>query len=105
MKLQPHLTQLENAGLVRVGAIEPDLLYLFRHGLIHDATYSTLLRGQRRTWHTATAEVLQSACRSEAEVISAAPILATHFSLAGDRPRALHYLTMAGDSAFAHFAN
>jgi len=105
MNLLPQLTQLENAGLVRVGALEPELLYLFRHGLIQDAAYSTLLRGQRRSWHSATAEVLQRACRSEAEVISAAPILATHFSLAGDQPRALHFLTIAGDSAFAHYAN
>src|SRR5258708_22197545 len=105
MSVQPQLSQLESAGLVRVGAVEPELLYLFRHGLIQDAAYSTLLRSQLRSWHAATAEVLQSACRSDAEVITAAPILARHFSLAGDQPRALHYLTLAGDAAFDHYAN
>jgi tetratricopeptide (TPR) repeat protein len=105
ISIQPHLTQLESAGLVRVGAVEPELLYLFRHGLIQDAAYSTLLRGQRRSWHAATADVLQSACRSEAEVIAAAPILATHFLLADNHPRALHFLTIAADSAFEHYAN
>ena len=37
MSVRPQLTQLEHAGLVRVGAVEPELLYLFRHGLIQDA--------------------------------------------------------------------
>jgi tetratricopeptide (TPR) repeat protein len=105
MSIQPQLTQLESAGLLRVAAVEPELLYLFRHGLIQDATYSTLLRGQRRAWHAATARVLEGACQTEAEMIAAAPILATHYTLADDQPRALHFLTMAGDSAFDHYAN
>jgi tetratricopeptide (TPR) repeat protein len=105
MSTQPQLTQLENAGLIRLAAVEPELAYLFRHGLIQDAAYSTLLRAQRQRWHLATARVIESTCRSETETVSLAPILARHFSLAGDRPRALHFLVIAGDAAFDHYAN
>ena len=105
MSLQLQLTRLEDDGLVQLATAEPELAYLFRHGLIQDAAYSTLLRGQRRTWHRAAAEVLESLCHTETELIAAAPILARHFSLADDHPRALRYLLMAGDDAFAHYAN
>ncbi len=105
MTLTVHLGLLEGAGLIQLAAIQPEVEYLFRHGLIQDAAYSTLVRGQRRYWHLATAEVLESACRTDADVLGAAPILARHFSLAGDQPRALHYLTLAGDAAFDHYAN
>jgi len=103
--IEPQLSHLEQAGLIQVATLEPDLAYLFRHGMIQDAAYSTLLRGQRRGWHLAAAEVLETLCLTEAEALTAAPILARHFSLAEDRPRALRYLTLAGDAAFAHYAN
>src|SRR5258708_11569175 len=105
MSVQPQLSQVESAGLVRVGAVEPELLYLFRHGLIQDAAYSTLLRSQLRSWHAATAEVLQSACRSDAEVITAAPILARHFSLPGRQARAPRYTSLAAAAALDPCAN
>jgi tetratricopeptide (TPR) repeat protein len=105
MSTQPQLAQLENAGLIQVAEVEPELAYFFRHGLIQDAAYSTLLRNQRQNWHLATAQVIESACRSDTETVSLAPILARHFSLAGDRRRASHYLVIAGDAAFDHYAN
>ncbi len=105
MSLRLQLARLEDDGLVLLATDVPELVYLFRHGLIQDAAYATLLRGQRRTWHRAAAEVLESLCRTDAELTTAAPILARHFSLAGDHPRALRYLVMAGDAAFAHYAN
>jgi tetratricopeptide (TPR) repeat protein len=105
LSLQVQLTRLEDAGLVQIAAAEPEPAYLFRHGLIQDAAYSTLLRGQRRAWHRAAADVLESLCRTEADTIVVAPILARHCSLADDHPRALRYLIIAGDAAFGHYAN
>jgi tetratricopeptide (TPR) repeat protein len=105
MSLQPQLAQLENAGLIRLAAAAPELAYLFRHGLIQDAAYSTLIRSQRRRWHRATAEVLESTYPTQASTVELAPILANHFTLAGDGPRALRYLVLAGDAAFGNYAN
>ena len=105
MNLQSQLTHLENAGLIRLADVGPDLAYHFRHGLIRDAAYATLLRIQRQQWHLATAEVLESASRLEPDAVGLAPVLAHHFTEAGDRRRALHYLVIAGDLAFNNYAN
>jgi hypothetical protein len=105
MNLQPQLRQLETADLIRQAAVDPELVYLFRHGLIQDATYATLTRVQRRHWHLAAAEVLESLYLPQARTGELAPTLANHFALAGDRQRALPYLVQAGDAAFANYAN
>ncbi|MBA3534965.1 MAG: hypothetical protein H0T73_23895 [Ardenticatenales bacterium] len=39
-----HLGTLESSGLVRVAQIDPELEYLFRHALVQDAAYDSLLR-------------------------------------------------------------
>ena len=43
MTLSTQLSVLEGAGLVRLAAIEPEVAYLFRHRLIQDAAYATLM--------------------------------------------------------------
>ena len=106
--LRHHLTHLEQAGLIRAAAGPPELEYLFRHGLIQDATYSTLLKQQRRTWHLAVGTVLEALLPPAGAVDTAAalaPVLAQHFAVAGDDPRALRYFTQAAGAAFERYAN
>lgn len=105
MDLAPLLAQLENANLIRLAAAGPELAYLFRHGLIQDAAYATLLREQRRQWHLATAEVLEAAYTANPSAAGTAAILANHFSIAGDEQRAVKYLILAADAAFDQYAN
>jgi hypothetical protein len=105
MDLAPLLAQLENANLIRLAAAGPELAYLFRHGLIQDAAYATLLREQRRQWHLATAEVLEAAYTANLGAAGMAAILANHFSIAGDERRAVKYLILAADAAFDQYAN
>ncbi|MEP7358286.1 MAG: hypothetical protein ABI847_13655, partial [Anaerolineales bacterium] len=110
MPLSATLTHLETAGLIRLAAAAPDLAYAFRHGLMQDAAYSTLLRGQRQAWHQATAEILEAAylaadASGGADAGALSPILAHHFTNAGDKPRALHYLVLSADAAFDRYAN
>src|SRR6188474_459779 len=107
MSLAPALTKLENDRLIRLAATVPDLAYSFRHGLIQDAAYTTLLRAQRQAWHLATAEVLEAAYLAnsdssvgEGDAAALPPVLAHHFTHAGENSRALHYLILSGDSAF-----
>jgi tetratricopeptide (TPR) repeat protein len=111
-RLAPSLNQLENAGLVRLAASLPDLAYAFRHGLIQDAAYGSLLRAQRQAWHLAAAEVLEAAFSASSVPHSAAtdaaelaPILAHHFANAGENARAFPYLVSAGDAAFNRYGN
>jgi len=49
--LQAALDQLGDAGLLFCRGIAPHASYLFKHALVQDAAYSTLLRGRRQELH------------------------------------------------------
>jgi tetratricopeptide (TPR) repeat protein len=100
--LEQQLSHLEASGLVRVAQLEPDLEYLFRHGLIQDAVYESLLRQDRRRLHLAVGEALERIYPQRLDALSAR--LAHHFAEAGAGERALPYYVRAGDHAFAQYA-
>ncbi|TME86455.1 MAG: hypothetical protein E6I44_13285, partial [Chloroflexi bacterium] len=58
MTVQAELGTLEASGLVEIAALQPELEYLFRHALVQDAAYGSLLKQDRRTLHRAAAETL-----------------------------------------------
>ncbi len=103
MTLPAHLATLESSGLLRLAQSEPELEYLFRHALVQDAAYSSLLRADRKPLHHLTGLTLESAYPDR--LTELAPVLARHFELGGDLPRALHYFTLAGDEAARLYAN
>jgi len=100
--LSAHLARLESVGLVRVAQLEPELEYLFRHALIQDAIYQAMLKQSRREMHREVGDALESLFPDRA--VELAPQLGAHFAEAGDDPRALKYLTLAGDSALDRYA-
>src|SRR3990172_1466087 len=100
MMLTSHLAALEASGLIRLAAVEPDLEYLFRHALVQEAAYETLLKAERKRLHGAVGEALERAYPDRLASREFAPILAVHFAEAGDEARALHYFTLAGGGAF-----
>jgi predicted ATPase len=57
--IDQQLGTLEHAGLIHLAQLQPDLEYLFRHVLVQDAAYDSLLRQDRRHLHRAVAEVLE----------------------------------------------
>ncbi|HUS14821.1 MAG TPA: hypothetical protein VM536_07355, partial [Chloroflexia bacterium] len=64
--------------------------------LVQDATYSALLRTDRRWLHGAVGRALEELYPGRLDL---APILASHFDEAGDDERALRYHTLGGDEA------
>jgi predicted ATPase len=46
--LNSALAQLTEAGLLVCRGVPPEAVYLFKHALVQDAAYSTLLRGKRQ---------------------------------------------------------
>jgi len=56
MTTRAELGILEASGLVQVAAMVPELEYLFRHALVQDAAYSSLLKQDRRALHRLAAE-------------------------------------------------
>ena len=59
-RLQEALQRLVDAGLVFQRGTPPAAEYLFKHALVQDAAYGTLLRGPRQQLHARIAEALES---------------------------------------------
>jgi predicted ATPase len=59
-ELQDALSRLVDAGLVFQHGMPPDCTFLFKHALVQDAAYGTLLRGPRRVLHAQIAEALET---------------------------------------------
>src|SRR2546423_8982872 len=58
MTTKTELVTLEASGLIQIAAVQPELEYLFRHALVQDAAYSSLLKQDRRSLHQLAAETL-----------------------------------------------
>jgi tetratricopeptide (TPR) repeat protein len=97
------LNALEAGGLIEIAALQPELEYLFRHALVQEAAYSSLLKQDRRTLHRAAAEtILALHPGRESELAS---VVAMHYEQAGDARHAADYLVLAGEHALERFAN
>jgi class 3 adenylate cyclase/predicted ATPase len=79
--LQVALDGLTGAGLLFQQGAPPHATYLFKHGLVQDAAYSTLLRERRRGLHARIAEVLDTQFPEIAE--SQPELVARHCTEAG----------------------
>lgn len=96
-----HLEQLEGSGLIRIGAIHPELEYVFYHSLVQETAYESLLKRERRGLHRLVGEAEETLYPERREEL--APELALHFEEAADE-RALGYLKIAAESARDRFA-
>lgn len=101
--LDQSLQTLEEYGLIRLAATHPELEYWFRHALVQEATYQTLVRADRRHLHQLVGEVLERMAGERSAAV--APLLAHHFDRAGDETRATTYYLLAGDQAARVYAN
>ena len=79
-ELDSDLDRLIAAGLLFRQGIPPHASYLFKHALVQDAAYSTLLREPRRALHARIAEILESQFPEIAE--SQPELLARHYASA-----------------------
>ena len=100
-ELQAALDQLGDAGLLFCRGIAPHASYLFKHALVLDAAYSTLLRGRRQELHARVAAALEG---HFADLVERQPeLLAHHLTSAGDTERAVDQWLKAGRHAAARF--
>ncbi|MBL8203279.1 MAG: hypothetical protein JNM09_03555 [Blastocatellia bacterium] len=103
MSLLRQLNTLESAGLIHLAALQPELEYLFRHALVQDAAYSSLLKNDRKQLHLTTCQALEKLYPEQTDDLAAT--LAYHYEKAEDRERAAHYFRRAGDLARNRYAN
>jgi DNA-binding SARP family transcriptional activator/class 3 adenylate cyclase len=103
IELDPALGELTASGLVSRRGTPPDAAYSFKHALVQDAAYGTLLRSRRRQLHGSIAEVLVDQFPATAE--SQPEVIAHHFTEAGVAGEAIGYWIKAGRLAAARSAN
>ncbi len=100
--LTAQLAALNRANFTQVEEGPPAWLYAFRHPILHEVTYGTLLFAQRRRLHGAIGAALE---RWHADDITRGlDLLAYHYSRSEEREKALHYLQLAGDKARREYA-
>lgn len=103
MTLFNQLQSLESSGLVQLAQAQPELEYLFRHALVQEAAYHSLVKNDRRRLHVDVGLALERAFPDRRAEL--APVLAHHFDQAGDAERALRYSIAAADHAAHQYAN
>ncbi len=101
--LESAVSKLCSGGLLMEVSKQTEPLFRFRHSLIQEATYKSLLQSERTRLHTRAAWGLEASSAGRLEEV--AGVLGHHFAMAGETGRAAHYLEMAGDSATWVFAN
>ena len=96
------LDRLVAAGLVFRQGVPPHATYLFKHALVQDAAYGTLLREPRRALHARIAETLE---REFVDISEAQPeLLARHCTEAGSIEKAANLWGKAGQRSLERSA-
>jgi class 3 adenylate cyclase/tetratricopeptide (TPR) repeat protein len=101
--LRPHLNRLVQARILFQRGSSPNDSYVFKHALIQDSAYSSLLRAHRRNYHRQIAETIEEKFSDLAK--SQPELLAQHFTEALQVRKALQYWLTAGVSALQRSAN
>ena len=89
-----QLDTLEAKGLIRLAVLRPEIEYLFRHALVQDAAYGSLLKQERRGLHAQVGEALEELYPERRTELAA--VLAMHFEQAGETDKAIDYHLAAG---------
>jgi predicted ATPase len=102
-ELQAGLDQLSEAGLLFCRGTAPHASYLFKHALVQDAAYSTLLRGRRQELHARVVATLEE---HFADLVERQPeLLAHHMTAAGNTERSVEQWLKAGRRAAGRLAH
>ena len=103
LELQSALDRVIEAGLLFRQGAPPDATYLFKHALVQDAAYGTLLRERRRALHARIADAIEESFADIAE--NQPELLAKHCAEAGSDERATKYWRAAGEKAVRRASN
>jgi predicted ATPase len=101
--LQQALARLIEAELLYQHGVPPQATYLFKHALIQETAYQSLLKSTRQQYHQRIAQVLAEHFPETAE--AQPELLAHHYTEAGFREQAIDYWQRAGRQALQRSAN
>lgn len=101
--LEQALRDLASAELLFPRGVPPRATYTFKHALIQDMAYESLLKSVRERLHERVATTLETSFPAQAE--SQPELLGHHYGQAGLAERAAHYWHVAGQRCVARSAN
>lgn len=96
-ELQRTLDRLVDADFIHSLAGAEERTYVFRHALVQEAAYQSLLRSTRQRYHARIADLFAS--RFDAEADASPEIVAIHYTEAGQHEEAVHWWQRAGQHA------
>ena len=102
-QLAAPLERLVQSGLLYCRGSAPHATYLFKHALVQDTAYGTLLREPRRALHSRIASALESRFPEVSE--TQPELLARHFAEAGLIEKATSYWGRAGQRSLERSAS
>ncbi len=102
-ELREALERLTSAGLLFVRGIPPQSTYLFKHALVQDTAYGTLVRAARQQIHARIVATLED--RFTEIVVAQPTLLAQHYAEAGLVEKAVVYWLKAGQQALGRSAD
>jgi class 3 adenylate cyclase len=91
------LKRLAAAGLVSCRGLPPDAVYVFKHAMVQDVAYDSLLKSKRQELHGRIAHAIQKRFPDAEE--SEPELLAYHYSAAGMTEAAIPHWRRAGELA------
>jgi TOMM system kinase/cyclase fusion protein len=101
--LQRELGRLVEAEIVYHKGVPPQATYTFKHALIQDAAYESLLKSTRQHYHQRIGQVLEA---QFPETVEGQPeLLAYHYTEGGITEKAVHYWHHAGQKAIERSAH
>ena len=101
--LRQALGKLVDAGLLYQRGLPPQSRYVFKHALIQDAAYESLLKTTRQQYHRQIATALEA--KRDDAMSTPSELLAHHYTEAGLLEQALPHWQSAGDQAVQRSAN
>ncbi len=102
-ELNLALAHLQQSEVVQQIDSTPAARYAFKHALMRDAAYESLLKSSRREIHAKVAATIEE---MSPEVVADQPeLLAYHYSLAGNAELAVRYWLIGGHRAHGRSAN
>ena len=102
-RLNGDLKQLMASGIVHEQPAQPGRVFAFRHALVRDTAYQSLLKGRRQQLHAGIAEAIRKFFPALEK--SRPELVALHLTDAGMITQALGYWLKAGIQAFTRSAN
>ncbi len=97
IEVTEHINTLQSSDIIHQAKDTPEIEYMFKHALLQEVTYQTLLREDRKRIHQKAAIIIEEMFSHR--ILDFYEILAYHYSKAELTEKAIYYLRLAGQKS------